>query len=54
MLVVNPGFLSKRKAAGTYARLTIHPATLTDEEKGAGKVLGHRLFERARVDIIRI
>ena len=53
-MVINPGFLSKRKAAGTYARLTIHPATLTDEEKSERKMVGHRLFDRARVDIIRI
>ncbi len=54
MLVINPGFLSKRKAAGTYARLTIHQAYLTDVERSESKVVGHRLFERARVDIIRI
>lgn len=54
VLVINPGFLSKRKAAGTYAKVTIHPASLTDEEKSSSKMVGHRLFERARVDIIRI
>jgi DNA polymerase alpha subunit B len=53
-LIINPGYLSKRKAAGTYAKLTIYPATLTDEEKSENKMVGHRLFERARVDIIRI
>ena len=52
--MVNPGYLSKRRAAGTYAKLTIYPATLSDEEKMEGKMVGHRLFERARVDIIRI
>jgi DNA polymerase alpha subunit B len=51
VLVINPGFLSKRKAAGTYAKLTIHPPILTAEE---GKMVGHKLFERARVDIIKI
>lgn len=54
VLVINPGFLSKRKAAGTYAKVTVHPATLTDGEKNSGKMVGHKLFERARVDIIRI
>jgi DNA polymerase alpha subunit B len=34
--------------------LTIHAANLTDQEKTEGKMVGHRLFERARVDIIRI
>jgi DNA polymerase alpha subunit B len=54
VLVINPGFLSKRRGAGTYAKLTIHPATLTEEERTADKMVGHKLFERARVDIIRI
>ncbi len=53
MLVVNPGYLSKRKAAGTYAKVTVHPPSLTDVEKGSS-VIGHKVFERARVDIIRI
>lgn len=52
--MINPGFLSKRKAAGTYAKLTIHPASLTDEEKTSGRMVSHKLFERARVDIIKI
>lgn len=54
VLVVNPGYLSKRRATGTYTKLTIHPASLTDEEKTSGKMVGHRLFNRARVDIVRI
>ena len=54
VLVVNPGYLSKRKAASTYAKLTIHPAPLTTEERNSGTMIGHRLYERARVDILRI
>lgn len=54
MLVVNPGFLSKRRAAGTYARLTVYPATVADKERTSGLMVGHKLFERARVDILRI
>lgn len=54
MLVVNPGYLSKRRAAGTYARLTIHPPSITVEERNSGKMVGHRIFERARVDIVKI
>jgi len=53
VLVVNPGYLSKRKAAGTYTRLTIHPRSLTDEER-CSSVVAHQVFERARVDIVRI
>ncbi|KAH7342607.1 DNA polymerase-like protein alpha/primase associated subunit [Rhexocercosporidium sp. MPI-PUGE-AT-0058] len=53
VVVVNPGYLSKRKAAGTYTKLTIMPASLTDEDRGSS-VLAHKVFQRARVDIIRI
>jgi DNA polymerase alpha subunit B len=54
VVVINPGYLSKRKAAGTYARLTVYPARLTEEERNSTQMVGHRLFERSRVDIIRI
>ena len=54
MLVVNPGTLSKRKGPGTYARLTVLPATVTDADREKGDILAHRLFERARVDIVHI
>jgi DNA polymerase alpha subunit B len=53
VLVVNPGYISKRKAAGTYTKMTIHPRSLTDEERGSS-VVAHQVFERARIDIIRI
>lgn len=52
--MVNPGYLSKRRGAGTYARLTIYPYSLTDEERGSKTMLGHKVFDRARVDIMRI
>ncbi|KAL8826002.1 MAG: hypothetical protein Q9170_007572, partial [Blastenia crenularia] len=51
VLVINPGPMSKRKAAGTYAQLTMYPRKLTDEERSRGTLVGHRLFERARVDV---
>ncbi|KAK0507767.1 hypothetical protein JMJ35_009656 [Cladonia borealis] len=58
VLVVNPGPLSKRKGPGTYAQLSIYPRTVTEEEReleqAEGTMVGHRLFDRARVDIIRI
>ncbi|KAI9803190.1 MAG: hypothetical protein M1825_001981 [Sarcosagium campestre] len=54
VVVINPGTLSKRKAPGTYAQLTVHAARLTTEERAEGKMVGHKLFERGRVDIIRI
>ncbi|KAI0123072.1 DNA polymerase subunit alpha B [Xylariales sp. AK1849] len=53
VLVINPGYLSKRRGAGTYARMTLYPPTLSEEEGGAGMV-SHRVFDRARVEITRI
>ena len=58
VLVVNPGPLSKRKGAGTYAQLTIHPRKVSSEERereqAEGGLIGHHLFDRARVDIVKI
>ncbi|KAI9816776.1 MAG: DNA-directed DNA polymerase alpha subunit pol12 [Pycnora praestabilis] len=54
VLVINPGTLSKRKGAGTHARMTMHPAALTLEEKADGKMVAHKVFERARVDVMKI
>jgi DNA polymerase alpha subunit B len=51
--VVNPGYLSKRRAAGTYTKMTIYPASMTGAERGSF-MLAHNVFERARVDIVRI
>ncbi|CAG8972076.1 hypothetical protein HYALB_00004942 [Hymenoscyphus albidus] len=54
VVVINPGYLSKRRAAGTYAKLTVYPAKLTEEETNSTVMVGHRVFERARVDIMKI
>ena len=97
MLVINPGTLSKRKAPGSYARISLyaHTPTSQGEVAGAGAgagagasaasaaegaegaegtvaaegtegaaaddnandnddMIAHRVFERARVDVIRI
>ncbi|KAL8779464.1 MAG: hypothetical protein Q9213_006918 [Squamulea squamosa] len=54
VLVVNPGPLSKRKGAGTFAQMTIYPRKLTEQERSEGKLVAHKLFERARVDVVRI
>lgn len=51
--MINPGHISKRKAAWTYARMTLHPRRLTEEEQH-GKQLAHKVYERARVDILKI
>ncbi|KAK9774177.1 putative DNA polymerase alpha subunit B N-terminal-domain-containing protein [Seiridium cardinale] len=54
VLVINPGYLSKRRGAGTYARMTLYPPKLDGGEIGAGGMVSHRVFERARVEITRI
>ena len=58
VVVVNPGPLSKRKGAGTYARVTVYPRKLADDERQAeasdGIPVGHELYRRARVDIVKI
>ena len=52
-MVINPGQLSKRKAAGTYSQISLHPRILSEEEKSA-RTVTHNVFERARVDVVRI
>ncbi|KAI1823158.1 DNA polymerase alpha/epsilon subunit B [Xylaria intraflava] len=54
VLVINPGYLSKRRGAGTYARMTLYPPKLTEEETGSDAMVGHKVFERARVEVTRI
>lgn len=54
VLVINPGFLSKRRGAGTYARVSLHPPSLSDIEGGGEGMMGHKIFDRARVEITRI
>ncbi|KAF2646091.1 DNA polymerase alpha, subunit B [Massarina eburnea CBS 473.64] len=54
VLVINPGTLSKRRAAGTFARVVVRPATVTAEERENGVAVANKLWERARVDIVKI
>ncbi|KAJ6268673.1 dna polymerase [Bipolaris maydis] len=53
VLIVNPGTLSKRRAAGTYARVIVQPATVSDADRAKGVAMAHKLWERTRVDIDR-
>lgn len=53
VLAINPGYLSRRKGAGTYARMTLH-APRADADAAADAMLIHRVFDRARVEIVRI
>ncbi|KAK2002694.1 DNA polymerase alpha/epsilon subunit B [Colletotrichum falcatum] len=52
VLMINPGFLSKRRGAGTYARLTLFPPKANAGQSEA--MVSHGVFERARVEIKRI
>ncbi|KAF1352930.1 DNA polymeras-like protein alpha/primase associated subunit [Lizonia empirigonia] len=54
VLTINPGTLAKRRAAGTYARVVVRPARVAHEERESGAAVPHRLWERCRVDIVRI
>lgn len=54
VLVINPGTLAKRRAAGTYARVIIEPITINEAERKEGLAIAHKLWERTRVDIVRI
>ncbi|EXJ78501.1 DNA polymerase alpha subunit B [Capronia coronata CBS 617.96] len=53
VMVINPGQLSKRKAAGTYSQISLHPRILAEDEKSQRSV-PHKVFERARVEVVRI
>jgi DNA polymerase alpha subunit B len=54
VLVINPGTLAKRRAAGTYARVIVQPARVSDVEREKGLAVAHKLWERTRVDIVKI
>ncbi|KAM0363738.1 hypothetical protein ACHAO7_002045 [Fusarium culmorum] len=52
VLLINPGYLSKRRGAGTYARMTLYPPAASGGSGDA--MMSHQVFERARVEIVRI
>ncbi|KAI0129370.1 DNA polymerase alpha, subunit B [Hypoxylon sp. NC0597] len=54
VLVINPGFLSKRRGAGTFARMTLFPPKVKNQELSNSGMVLHKIFERARVEITRI
>lgn len=53
ILTINPGPISRRRAAGTYAQMAIHPRVVSEEEQEQ-KNVSHNLYERTRVDIAKI
>ncbi|KAK5167484.1 DNA-directed DNA polymerase alpha subunit pol12 [Saxophila tyrrhenica] len=54
VLCINPGTLSKKRGAGTFTSMSVTPKSLTEEETEAGEAVAHCIFERARVDVVRI
>ncbi|EAQ86329.1 hypothetical protein CHGG_07582 [Chaetomium globosum CBS 148.51] len=52
VLAINPGSLSKRKGAGTYAKMTLYPPS--QDNTVSGGMVAHMIFERARVEITKI
>jgi len=53
VLVLNPGSLSKRMGPGSYAEMHVLPPRVKDGEEGEEE-LSHRVWERARVEVLRI
>ncbi|KAG0321875.1 DNA-directed DNA polymerase alpha subunit pol12 [Linnemannia gamsii] len=63
VIVVNPNQLSKMQSGGTFAKLTIHPMAegalsdavmMMDEDDEQTMSTYHRVYERCRVDLIRV
>ncbi|KAG0338313.1 DNA-directed DNA polymerase alpha subunit pol12 [Podila humilis] len=63
VVVVNPHQLSKGQAGGMFAIVTIHPLSETeledaamfmDEEDETSMTMHHRVYERCRVDLVRV
>ncbi|KAF9585087.1 DNA-directed DNA polymerase alpha subunit pol12 [Lunasporangiospora selenospora] len=63
VMMVNPNQLSKAQTGGTFAVLTIHPMAqdylsdavmIMDDEDERTMSMYHRVYERCRVDIVRV
>ncbi|KAL2889360.1 DNA polymerase alpha subunit B [Ceratocystis lukuohia] len=52
VLMINPGTLSRRAGAGTYARMAIYPPKAAQDEDGT--MQSHSVFSRSRIEIVRI
>lgn len=56
VVCVNPGALTKSKSGGTYARMSIVPMArdVVHNERVDEDYLEHQIWDRARVDIVRV
>ncbi|PHH61897.1 hypothetical protein CDD81_7761 [Ophiocordyceps australis] len=52
VLMINPGHLSKRRGAGTFARMSLHAPKLNGD--APDNMVSHQVYDRARVEIVRI
>lgn len=52
VVVLNSGAASKRRGAGNWVRLWVGPGAGGEGEGGEPR--GHRVFERARVEVVRV
>ena len=52
--VVNPGTVMKKSASGTYAQLHVFPRQVSDEERENAELIPHAIYERTRIDVVRI
>lgn len=62
--MLNPSFLTRGNAAGTFARLTVHPMEKGELERRVGgggqgdeepdEAIEHRVWERCRVDVVKV
>lgn len=63
-VMVNPATMTRRNQPGTFAKMTIYPTPRRELEETANnmavddedeeKALEHRVYERMRVDIVRV
>lgn len=56
VMVLNPGHASKRRGAGTLARVVVKGLEVEEGEnkREMGKGVAHEVYNRARVDIVRV
>lgn len=57
VVAINPSYLAKGNSAGTYCKMSIHPQNkerLARTGEAEEEEIEHEVYERARVDVLRI
>ncbi|KAL9056019.1 MAG: hypothetical protein Q9162_003198 [Coniocarpon cinnabarinum] len=52
--VVNPGSVMRKSNAGSFAHLYVHARQVSDEERVAGDLIPHAVYERTRIDVVKV